>query len=66
MKETSTTIQDLGYTPEQVQAINRQCAAAQIQGMERLVEIQRQPVGVVLGFTATFPIAKAVQSDKEI
>ncbi|ENZ78020.1 MULTISPECIES: hypothetical protein [Ralstonia] len=66
MKDTGTSLQDLGYTAEQVQAIKRQYTAAQIQGIMRLANFRRQPVGVAMGFVTTLPISKGDPSDRGI
>lgn len=49
MKDSDKAIQDLGYNAHQVQAI------------QRLTDIRRQPVGFAMGFVTTLPISKSDQ-----
>lgn len=53
MKESDTSIQNLGYSAEQVQAI------------KHLADLHRQPVGFAMGVVTTLPISKGDPSDKE-
>ncbi|MBA9859179.1 hypothetical protein D7S81_22265 [Ralstonia insidiosa] len=53
MKDSDTSIQNLGYSAEQVQAI------------KHLADLHRQPVGFAMGVVTTLPISKGDPSDKE-